>query len=114
MKSSPVNKAITPQIARRSINIVSLMYRILAYSVLTFGAFTMMLPFFWMISTSLKNIATAQVFPPEWIPRNPLWSNYVEIFVRVPFARFILNSFEIAIMGLIGQLLTTSLAGFTF
>lgn len=85
-----------------------------AYAVLTAGGLTMVAPFFWMVSTSLKNVATAQIYPPQLFPTNPLWSNYVDIFVQVPFARFILNSFEIALLGVVGQLLTTSLAGFAF
>jgi len=93
---------------------LALIGRIAAYIVLIIGGITMVAPFFWMISTSLKNIATAQVFPPQLFPTNPLWSNYVEIFVRVPFARFILNSFEITLIGVAGQLITTSMAGFAF
>ncbi len=85
-----------------------------ALVVLTIGAATMIVPLLWMVSTSLKNLAEANAFPPDWIPSTARWSNYQEIFERVPFARFILNSFKVTVLGVIGQLLTTSMAGFVF
>ena len=86
----------------------------LAVVVLTIGAVTMVLPLVWMVSTSLKNLAEANAFPPAWIPSTPRWSNYQEIFDRVPFALFIFNSFKVTVLGVVGQLLTTSMAGFVF
>src|SRR6266508_543919 len=86
----------------------------LAFVVLTAGAITMAVPLLWMVSTSLKNLAEANSFPPEWIPSQPRWGNYREIFERVPFARFIFNSFKVTLLGVVGQLLTTSMAGFVF
>jgi multiple sugar transport system permease protein len=86
----------------------------LALLVLLVGAVSMVLPLVWMISTSFKNLAEANAFPPQWIPSQFRWSNYEEIFTRVPFARFIYNSFKITLLGVVGQLLTTSMAGFAF
>jgi multiple sugar transport system permease protein len=86
----------------------------LALLVLLLGAVSMVMPLVWMISTSFKSLAEANAFPPLWIPEQFRWSNYEEIFTRVPFARFIYNSFKITLLGVVGQLLTTSMAGFAF
>ena len=86
----------------------------LALLVLLLGAVSMVMPLVWMVSTSFKNLAEANAFPPQWIPSQFRWSNYEEIFTRVPFARFIYNSFKITLLGVVGQLLTTSMAGFAF
>jgi multiple sugar transport system permease protein len=73
---------------------------------------SMAIPFLWMISTSLKNLAQAQVYPPVWIPDPPLWSNYVDVMTRIPFPIFIVNSFKISILGVIGQVLSCSMAAY--
>ena len=85
-----------------------------SYLMLIAIGISMLVPFLWMISTSLKNLAEAQIYPPRWIPDTPLWSNYREIMVQVPFAAFVYNSFKVSILGSIGQVLTCSTAGYAF
>lgn len=84
----------------------------LSYILLIAIGLTMLVPFLWMISTSLKNLAEAQIYPPRWIPDPPLWSNYVEIMIQVPFATFIVNSFKVSILGSLGQIVTCSTAAY--
>jgi multiple sugar transport system permease protein len=81
---------------------------------LSLGAVVMVIPFIWMVSTSFKELAQVFVYPPEWIPQPFVWQNYPQAFTAVPFARWFLNSLFIATFVTIGQLLTCSLAGFTF
>ncbi len=50
------------------------------------------LPVWWMISGSLKTSQEIYTFPPDWIPRNPRWSNFREAWQSAPFDRFYLNS----------------------
>jgi multiple sugar transport system permease protein len=83
-----------------------------SYGVLILIGISMLIPFIWMLSTSLKNIAQAQVYPPVWVPQPPLWSNYHEVMVQVPFGQFIINSFKISIFGVIGQVVTCSMAAY--
>ena len=78
------------------------------------GAVAMVIPFAWMVSTSFKELAQVFVYPPEWIPDPFVWTNYPEAFRAVPFARWFVNSAVIAVMVTLGQLITCSLAGFTF
>jgi ABC-type glycerol-3-phosphate transport system permease component len=84
------------------------------YVVLVVGAMLLMVPFFWMASTSLKSLAEVQTWPVVWIPSQFLWSNYPTVFERTPFARYLLNSLIIAGGGIIGTLVGSSLAGFGF
>ncbi len=84
------------------------------HGVLILGAVVMVLPFVWMVSTSFKVLAQVFVYPPEWIPDPFVWQNYPKAFSAVPFTRWFLNSLTIAAMVVLGQLITCSLAGFTF
>jgi multiple sugar transport system permease protein len=83
-----------------------------SYFILILIGLTMLIPFIWMISTSLKNLAQAQVYPPQWIPNPPLWSNYRDVMTQVPFGKFIINSFKISIVSVIGQVITCSTAAY--
>jgi sn-glycerol 3-phosphate transport system permease protein len=62
-------------------------YLAMAVTVLVIG-----LPVWWMLSGSLKNSQEIYTFPPEWIPRNPRWSNFREAWQSAPFDRFYVNS----------------------
>jgi multiple sugar transport system permease protein len=78
------------------------------------GGVAMVLPFLWMLSTSLKSQGEAMAYPPQWIPQPVLWSNYVDVVRSFPFAVFAANSFKIAILGTLGQLISTALAAYAF
>ena len=78
------------------------------------GAMTMLLPFLWMVSSSLKTGADIFVFPPQWIPRPPVWSNYPETIAAMPFVNFVANSIKIASLATLGQLITCSMAAYAF
>ncbi|MCJ7737183.1 MAG: carbohydrate ABC transporter permease [Anaerolineae bacterium] len=86
--------------------------RTICYILLLVIGASMLIPFLWMISTSLKNLAEAQIYPPRWIPKDLLWSNYREVMVQIPFPTFIVNSFKISVLGVIGQTLTCSMAAY--
>jgi len=84
------------------------------YTVLSLIAVAMVVPFVWMISSSLKTPGQVFKFPPQWIPQDPKWSNYLEVMRAMPFSIFTFNSFKIAILSTFGQLLTCSLAAYAF
>lgn len=77
-------------------------------------ALLMLMPFIWMISTSLKSAGAVFTYPPEFIPRPPQWNNYVRIFEVLPFARFFLNSLFVAVAVTALQLVTCSMAAYAF
>jgi multiple sugar transport system permease protein len=84
------------------------------YAIILLGGISMMIPFFWMLSTSLKSLDEVQSWPIIWIPSRLLWENYPEVFERTPFARYLLNSTILAVGGIIGTIIGSSLAGFGF
>ena len=75
-------------------------------------AFTMVLPFVWMVLTSLKSVA--EVEAQGLLPKVPLWGNYREVFKVIPFARFYWNSVFVAAWVTFLQVFTSSMAAFAF
>src|SRR5262245_7534249 len=55
-----------------------------------------MVPFFWSVTSSLKNDTEIFVFPPTWIPAQPLWSNYGEALEYMRFGLLLRNTLIIA------------------
>lgn len=82
---------------------------------LSIGAGIMLVPFLWMVSTSLDGQAMTQVpFPPRLIPEEPTWKSYVIPFANVPLARNFLNSFLIALCEVSVSVLSALMAGYAF
>ena len=88
--------------------------RILSHLVLTLGGLLMLVPFFWLVSSSLKEPFNIYTFPPQWIPNPIKWQNYVEVFEAVTVWRYTLNSLFITILGTLGTVLSSSLAAYSF
>lgn len=78
------------------------------------GAFTMLVPFIWMISTSLKADSEVFTFPPTWLPEVFQWSNYEKAFNAANFGRIFFNSTYVAIVTTILGLILNSMAGYAF
>ncbi len=86
----------------------------ITYILLIFFAISIIFPFFWMISTSLKTQKEAVKFPPSFIPENPQFSNYQKAWSKVNFTRYFLNTILIALVQLAGILFTSILAAYAF
>lgn len=87
---------------------------ILHYGVLVLVSIVMLVPFLWMISTSLKEPAKIFVFPPEFIPSPIRFENYIEVLQTIPFHLFYFNSVYIAAIVTFGTIFFASLAGYSF
>lgn len=74
----------------------------------------MLLPFVWMISSSLKLDKDVFRYPIEWIPSNPRWKNYKDIWTTIPLLTFIKNTTKITVIVTFMQLLTSSFAAYAF
>lgn len=72
------------------------------------------MPIVWVVSTSLRLPMESFTLPPKWIPVDMDFSNYSQVFERIPFWNQIGNSFIITLTVVIGQLITASLAGYAF
>jgi len=88
--------------------------RTIAYLIVTVGAISMLVPFLWMLRTSLMKGGQAGLFPPVLVPDPFVWNNYVKIFQQVPLGVMTLNSIKITVMSTFGTLLSSSLCGFGF
>ena len=73
-----------------------------------------LIPFFWMISTSLKSRGALMSIPIEWIPAEPTLDAYTEVFSRFPFLRTIGNSLFISVAFTLITLVSASMAAFAF
>lgn len=88
-------------------------------TILTYGALILLslgylLPWAWMITTSLKNPSELAVWPPVWIPNPIRWDNYLLAFQQAPFLRYALNTLTIALPSVVGAVLSNTLVAYGF
>ncbi|MCF8241393.1 MAG: carbohydrate ABC transporter permease [Melioribacteraceae bacterium] len=87
---------------------------ILVYSALILLALSMLLPFIWMLSTSLMGELEVYSFPPKFIPSEWKWENFAEAMTLQPFGRYFLNSAIVSTVVVIGQMVFCSMAAYAF
>lgn len=98
------------------------LWRVLLYTVLLSGAFISLMPFLYMVGTSLKTFGQTltRVAPFPWMANfwpeldRIQWVNYVEAWVTASFAQYFFNSLAIATVNVTGTFLSTVLAAFAF
>jgi multiple sugar transport system permease protein len=73
-----------------------------------------MIPFFWMISTSLKTKGAVTALPIEWIPKEPTTEAYSQVFSMFPFVKAIFNSLFITVSYTVITVISSSMAAFAF
>jgi len=88
--------------------------RLLLHIVLIAGGFTMILPFLWMISTSLKPESEIFRFPPVFVPKTWDWANYVEAMKAAAFGRYFINTIIYAVAVTATNLVFCSMAAYAF
>lgn len=88
--------------------------RVLLYVLLIIIGIIMVVPFLWMISTSLKEQYDAVKIPPVWVPIPPHFENYAQVFTEQPMLQFMLNTLKIVFFVVLGQLFFSSLAAYSF
>jgi len=95
--------------------------RLIAYILLIAGSVAFLFPLLWMVSTSLKPIEETMQIPPVWIPSVIQWHNYSEAITYgsdkvgyIPFARYTLNTLYLAILGVVGTVLSNALVAYGF
>lgn len=84
------------------------------YVILIFIAAGMLVPFLWMITTSLQPPGSAFSYPPKILPDHFDLRNYKQLFSLVPFGRYFLNTMLVTALTVIGQLLFCSTAAYAF
>ncbi len=88
--------------------------KIAGYALLIALAFSMVVPFLWMVTTSLKTPGTTFSYPPQILPTEFNFSQYQRLFENLPFARYFLNTLFVTLATVVGQLVVCSLAAYGF
>ena len=88
--------------------------RALLYIILVFWAVFMIMPFAWMLLTSVKTQPEAMKVPIVWLPKNPQWKNYVDVLQKYRFASYYKNTAFVTVTTVIFQLMTCSMGAYAF
>ena len=78
------------------------------------GGILMLVPFVWAFSTSFRLGRESFSLPPQWLPTDWRVSNYQDVLDSLPFFRFVFNSFKVAALITLIQVVTCSTAAFAF
>jgi len=85
------------------------------YFILVVLSFSFLLPFYWMISSALKNDSQIYTVPPVWIPNPAFWENFWNAWHVLDFNRMTYNTvFKYAIPSTIGTVLSSALVAYGF
>jgi len=93
---------------------------VLIYAILIAFSAVMLIPFVWMVSSSLRSEAEMFPYPADpltwgfWVPTPPRWENYVNAWNALPFTTFLRNTLVITTGRLAGELVSCSLIAFGF
>jgi multiple sugar transport system permease protein len=85
---------------------------ILTHVILIIGAVIMILPFLWMILTSIKTLTESVQIPPKILPDVIQWGNYPAVMKILPFASFYVNTILMMVGRVIGSVLFSAMAAY--
>jgi ABC-type glycerol-3-phosphate transport system permease component len=78
------------------------------------GAVGILIPFWWMVRTSLMSMGEIFIQPIRWFPTEVLWHNYVDAWKAGPFTRYTLNSITVTFLAMTGTVISASLTAYGF
>jgi multiple sugar transport system permease protein len=107
--AGPVEDTMAPPAPRRE---VGRRPSWLLYVVLTVGLLVMILPFVWMLLSSVKPEAEVRQVPPTLLPETYTLENYEELFERLNFPVYFFNSTLVAVVVTLGNLIFCSMLGY--
>lgn len=88
--------------------------QILRYVFIILLCITIILPFLWMVSSSLKSSDNVFAYPIQWIPEKIYWDNFRKVFEKIPMLRYIWNSTKLTLIITTLRVLTSCLAAYAF
>ena len=88
----------------------------ITYLLLGLGAAVVLVPFWWMVKTSLTAQTRLFEFPPQLFPDPVVWRNYIEAWNALPvsFTRFTANTIFITVLAMTAEIFTCSLVAYGF
>ena len=105
------------RLARRKRNAVSLKPTLpmvtMSYGVLMFAAIISIVPFLYILSTSVKDTNSLFSYPPEWIPDELFWGNYTKLLQETSFLNWTLNTFMIGLAITVLKLVIDAMAAYS-
>lgn len=120
-KSGPARSALRwrpaqPSRSRRwdARNILSPRARLVGTVCAFFLALFFAFPLIWALFSSFKSSSELFSYPPKLLPENFRWANYRDMFGEIPFARYLLNSLTVALLSVVGDILSCSLVAYGF
>ena len=78
------------------------------------AALIFLVPLYWMVATSLKFEGDIMIIPPKILPIPATLSNFTELIAKFNFPLYFRNSLMVAILAMIGQAFSCSMAGYVF
>lgn len=84
------------------------------YALLVFGALIVLVPLFWMISTSLKHESDLFILPPQIWPTPAQWQNYAEVWQIQPLTLYFANTLFITLLAMAGEIITCAIVAYGF
>ena len=90
------------------------LHKLFVYGLLLVGSIVFIMPFLWMVSTSLKPSNQVFTYPPSFLPSSFQWQNYPQGWTTLPFTTFLKNSLIVTGANVLGNLLSCSLVAFGF
>ena len=103
IQSGNTNKSLSPVISKISLNFI-----------ITIIGLITLIPYFFMITSSLKSTAEIMAWPPIIWSKNPNWENVTNLFTEFPANLWIFNSFVVAIAVTVLTVFLCTLAGYAF
>lgn len=99
---------------RQPVQVKRFMDGFFLYLFLALIAIVMIGPFFWMVTTAIKPMKDVYIYPPQFIPRELSLENLNQVMSFIPIWRYLANTFYVAIVGTLGQLVVCSMAAYAF
>ncbi len=90
------------------------LYLAAIYAILAVALVIALVPFLYVISTSLKDTVSLFKYPPEWIPTEPTLTNFQSLLDDYPFLRWTFNSFIVASAVTVIKVIIDAMAGYAF
>lgn len=84
------------------------------YLFLLLFAMAFLLPFFFLLTGSFKTSSELFSVPFRWLPKHITFENYVQVFTKIPFLRYLRNTIIIVVLNMVGALISNSLIAYGF
>ncbi len=98
----------------RSLKAARTSYAVTVYVLLTIGSLAFLFPLVWMLSTALKPDSQLFAYPPQWLPRPPMWGNFKAAIEYFPFWAYFRNSTIVTVLAVFGQVFSAAIVAYGF